>query len=78
MEIGHGDPDDGDIVEAPTKIPVPEEVADAIRTLIRWSGDDPARRKPDYEMRISFGGAKESDFPEAARRLAVGLRSAVS
>ena len=31
----HGD-DDG-------KIPVPAEVADAIRTLIRWSGDDPAR-----------------------------------
>ncbi len=26
-----------------TKIPVPQEVADAIRTLIEWSGDDPAR-----------------------------------
>jgi GTP cyclohydrolase I len=26
-----------------TKIPVPDEVADAIRTLIRWTGDDPAR-----------------------------------
>jgi GTP cyclohydrolase IA len=25
------------------KIPVPGEVADAIRTLIRWSGDDPNR-----------------------------------
>jgi GTP cyclohydrolase I len=25
------------------KIPVPDEVAEAIRTLIRWSGDDPAR-----------------------------------
>ena len=25
------------------KIPVPVEVADAIRTLIRWSGDDPDR-----------------------------------
>ncbi len=25
------------------KIPVPEEVADAVRTLIRWAGDDPAR-----------------------------------
>jgi GTP cyclohydrolase I len=43
MDIGHGDPEDGDIVEAPAKIPVPEDVADAIRTLIRWSGDDPAR-----------------------------------
>ncbi|MET0363731.1 MAG: GTP cyclohydrolase I FolE [Sphingobium sp.] len=25
------------------KIPVPEEVAEAVRTLIRWSGDDPQR-----------------------------------
>ena len=25
------------------KLPVPEEVQDAIRTLIRWSGDDPDR-----------------------------------
>jgi len=25
------------------KVPVPEEVQDAIRTLIRWSGDDPTR-----------------------------------
>ena len=28
---------------AAAKVPVPEEVQDAIRTLIRWSGDDPAR-----------------------------------
>ena len=26
-----------------TKLPVPDEVQDAIRTLIRWSGDDPSR-----------------------------------
>ncbi|WP_448661109.1 GTP cyclohydrolase I FolE [Sphingomonas sp. CJ20] len=39
----HADPEDGDIVEAPAKIPVPEDVADAIRTLIRWAGDDPTR-----------------------------------
>jgi GTP cyclohydrolase I len=32
--------DDEDV---PTKPPVPQEVQDAIRTLIRWSGDDPAR-----------------------------------
>jgi GTP cyclohydrolase I len=32
-----------DLIAAPTKIPVPEEVADAVRTLIRWAGDDPAR-----------------------------------
>jgi len=28
---------------APAKIAVPDDVADAIRTLIRWSGDDPER-----------------------------------
>jgi GTP cyclohydrolase I len=36
-------PDDGDLVEGPPKVAVPEEVADAVRTLIRWAGDDPAR-----------------------------------
>ena len=35
--------EDGDIVEAPAKIPVPREVQDAVRTLIRWAGDDPER-----------------------------------
>ena len=25
------------------KLPVPEEIQDAIRTLIRWTGDDPQR-----------------------------------
>lgn len=27
----------------PAKLPVPDDVQDAIRTLIRWAGDDPAR-----------------------------------
>lgn len=40
---GHHDPEDGDLVESPAKIPVPDDVAEAIRTLIRWSGDDPER-----------------------------------
>jgi GTP cyclohydrolase I len=35
--------DDGDLVEGPRKVPVPADVADAVRTLIRWAGDDPAR-----------------------------------
>ncbi|MEN3746775.1 GTP cyclohydrolase I FolE [Sphingomonas sp. HF-S3] len=39
----HDGTDDGDIVAPPAKIPVPDEVQDAIRTLIRWSGDDPSR-----------------------------------
>jgi GTP cyclohydrolase I len=34
---------DGDLVASPAKLPVPEEVAEAIRTLLRWAGDDPAR-----------------------------------
>ena len=33
----------GDLVAAPAKIPVPQEVADAVRTLIEWTGDDPTR-----------------------------------
>ena len=32
-----------DLVEAPAAETVPTEVADAIRTLIRWAGDDPTR-----------------------------------
>ena len=37
------DPVDGDLVRAPDWIDVPEEVQDAVRVLIRWAGDDPAR-----------------------------------
>ncbi|MFW2831158.1 GTP cyclohydrolase I FolE [Sphingomonas sp. ID0503] len=34
---------DGDLVESSPKIPVPDHVAAAIRTLIEWAGDDPSR-----------------------------------
>ena len=37
------DPEDGDLVAEAPKLPVPDDVADAIRTLIRWAGDDPSR-----------------------------------
>ncbi|CAN5378720.1 GTP cyclohydrolase I FolE [soil metagenome] len=43
MHSSSGDPEDGDLVASPPKISVPDEVAEAIRTLIRWSGDDPGR-----------------------------------
>jgi GTP cyclohydrolase I len=50
MTNGMGcDPDDDDIgsggngAAATGKIAVPDDVQDAIRTLIRWSGDDPTR-----------------------------------
>ena len=36
-------PDNGDLVAEGAKVAVPDEVAEAVRTLIRWAGDDPAR-----------------------------------
>ena len=40
----HGsDPEDGDLVDEPRKIAVPDDVRQAVRTLIRWAGDDPDR-----------------------------------
>lgn len=45
---------DGDIVSPPAKIPVPDDVQDAIRTLIRWAGDDPDREGLlDTPMRVA-------------------------
>ena len=44
MTMQDGDPlDDGDLIRPPAKIPVPDAVADAVRTLIAWAGDDPSR-----------------------------------
>src|SRR5947209_11221112 len=37
------DPADGDLVRPAPKIAVPDDVQEAVRTLIRWAGDDPAR-----------------------------------
>ena len=36
--------------------------------------DDPARRKPNHEMRISFGNASEKDIREGIKRLGAVLR----
>ena len=41
--LDHGDPEDGDLVESPPRVEVPDDVAEAVRTLIRWAGDDPDR-----------------------------------
>jgi GTP cyclohydrolase IA len=38
-----GDPEDGDLVEGSPKTAVPADVAEAVRTLIRWAGDNPDR-----------------------------------
>ena len=39
----HGEPEDGDLVESSSTSEVPGDVKEAIRTLIRWAGDDPER-----------------------------------
>ena len=39
----HGDPEDGDLVEPAPAVEIPEDVSEAVRTLIRWAGDDPDR-----------------------------------
>ena len=43
MHDHEDDLNDGDLVASSPKIPVPDDVAAAVRTLIRWAGDDPAR-----------------------------------
>ena len=39
----HGEPEDGDLVASDPKVKVPKDIADAVRALIRWAGDDPDR-----------------------------------
>ncbi len=39
----HHDSADGDLERPSPKVAVPDEVAEAVRTLIRWAGDDPDR-----------------------------------
>ena len=41
--MSSSDPEDGDLVDEPARVRVPEEVKEAVRTLIRWAGDDPDR-----------------------------------
>ena len=46
--------DAGDLVGGGPKVPVPDEVADAVRTLIRWAGDDPGREGlADTPLRVA-------------------------
>ena len=39
----HGEPEDGDLVDDELPSEIPQDVKEAIRTLIRWAGDDPDR-----------------------------------
>jgi GTP cyclohydrolase I len=43
MTSSHSTPEDGDLVRAAPRIEVPAQVQEAVRTLIRWAGDDPDR-----------------------------------
>ena len=43
MHAEPASPDDCDLIGEDGKLVVPDDVASAIRTLIRWAGDDPAR-----------------------------------
>ncbi len=47
-------PDNGDLVQDDPRIEVPADVQEAVRTLIRWAGDDPAREGLlDTPMRVA-------------------------
>ena len=39
----HGEPEDGDLVESAPTCEIPVDVSEAVRTIIRWAGDDPDR-----------------------------------
>jgi len=39
----HGEPEDGDLVESAPACEIPRDVSEAVRTLIRWAGDNPDR-----------------------------------
>jgi len=41
--MNQSEPEDGDLVAPTPKIAVPDAVQDAVRTLIRWAGDNPDR-----------------------------------
>ena len=41
--FGHGEPEDGDLVEFRANVRDSQDVREAVRTLIRWTGEDPDR-----------------------------------
>ena len=75
-------PDDGDLVSEPRQCAVPADVQEAVRTLIRWAGDDPdreglldtparvARAWREYAQRLCRGsGAASQPHLRGGRRL---------
>jgi hypothetical protein len=59
--------DDGDLVAPDPEIPVPGDVADAVRTLIRWAGDDPDRE--GLPTRPTESRARGRNIPAAMKRI---------
>ena len=50
----NGSPEDGDLVEQEETGEIPADVAEAVRTLIRWAGDDPTREGlADTPLRVA-------------------------
>ena len=43
MDPNEPELEDGDLMDEPERIDVPNDVREAVRTLIRWAGDDPDR-----------------------------------
>jgi GTP cyclohydrolase I len=43
MDPNEPELEDGDLMDEPERIDVPGDVREAVRTLIRWAGDDPDR-----------------------------------
>ena len=70
----HGDPADGDLVEAAPAFDVPNEVAEAVRTLIRWAGDDPKREgekqsgRDGHPMRVRRAKGQKNGKPGEQKR----------
>ena len=52
-----GEPEDGDLVDDTPNAEIPADVKEAIRTLIRWAGDDPDREGLlDTPRRVACAG----------------------
>src|SRR5688572_16296618 len=50
----NGSPENGDLVEQEETGEIPADVAEAVRTLIRWAGDDPTREGlADTPLRVA-------------------------
>ena len=69
MAPGECDPEDGDLVRESPPVTVPREVEEAVRTLIRWAGDD-----PDREGLLDTPAARRPRLARICDRLSRGSR----